>query len=138
MATPSPSSLPADTPKWTRKVSLTPDTRCRGLAVSLQGEKSGEAARLSVFVDDAQFVELRRAASVEELVQMRRRLRDPHQVARIFETRAQAEQHFVLAVGPLDGAAVQRVRWAALQAGLTVQVTLGDDYRGDPMKPGRP
>lgn len=118
--------------EWTRKVSLTPDTRCRGLAVQFTEAKGSPVARLSAFVDDAQFIEVARAASSRELLRLREKFKDPGSLGQIFETSAEGSEHFAFSFGPLSGAQLERVRWLLLDAGQEVQVTTGQDYQGAP------
>lgn len=118
--------------EWTRKVSLTPDTRCRGLAVQFTEGKGEPVARLSAFVDDAQFVEIARAGSSRELLQLREQFKDPESLGQIFETAAEGDKHFALSFGPLSGAQLEKVRWLLLDAGREAQVTTGEDYVGAP------
>ncbi len=118
--------------EWRRKVSLTPDTLCKGLAVQFIDGKGAPVARISAFVDDAQFIELARAATPRPLLDLQERLKDLSRLSRIHETRDEGERHFVLSLGPLGGKQLEKVRWQLLDQGQKVEITTGGDYVGEP------
>lgn len=118
--------------EWTRKVSLTADTLCKGLAVQFTEAGGGPVARISAFVDEAQFIELRRAATPRSLLELQGRLKDPARLSRIRETNDEGERRFVLSLGPLGGKQLEKVRWQLLDQGEKVEVTSGGDYVGEP------
>jgi hypothetical protein len=118
--------------QWERKVSLTPDTLCKGLAVQFTETTGESVARVSAFVDDAQFVELERAASPRLLLLAQENLKDPERLSRIHETTADGERHFVLSLGPLAGNQLEKVRWQLLDQERKFEITTGGDYVGEP------
>lgn len=116
---------------WKHAVSPTPDLMCKGLMIQLNigNEVVG---RLSAFVEPTHFVELKRAASVPELLKAAQRFDVSGIQPRIFETAAPGPGRFALALGPLDKTDAEGLRWQVLDHGLEANVALGLDFVGSP------
>lgn len=117
--------------EWQSPVPVSPTLLCRGLSLR---PKAGEVpfGVISVFLDDAYFVEIDRAATVAPLLTLGRRIDARGASLRVFETRRQQDAGFSLVLGPLEHGAAEKHRWTLLEAGLPARVTLGEDHVGEP------
>lgn len=112
--------------RYEGSVRLNPTVLCRGVGVLLGNEQQEHLGSLSLFVEDAQYVELGRG-SAAELASLRRTLSfadlspELHTIAGAAGTQA-------LVVGPLDLRAAERLRVALLERGRAATLTTGTDY----------
>lgn len=116
---------------WTHAVSPTPDTLCKGVAIQLNDGKE-TLGRLSVFVEPTHFVELARAVSSPELLAKLARFDVTGLEPRIRESSRGGGERFVLAIGPLDKADADALRWQVLDLGIDATVSHGLDFVGSP------
>lgn len=112
--------------RYKGSVRLNPTVLCRGVGVLLGNEKQEHLGSLSLFVEDAQYVELGRGTAAE-LAALRSTLSfadlspELHTIAGAAGTRA-------LVVGPLDLRAAERLRVALLERGRPATLSTGTDY----------
>jgi hypothetical protein len=116
---------------WKHAVSPTPELMCKGLAVALS-DGTETLGRLSVFIEPTHFVELRRAASVPELLKSLQRFDVSGLQPRLHETSQLGSKRFVLLLGPLDKSDAEALRWQVLDHGIEANVSLGLDFIGSP------
>jgi hypothetical protein len=114
--------------RWTSPVAVTPTSLCKGYAVKLESEKGDLFGSVSLFLDDAHFVELARAADPAELRAHRERLVLDGLDARILETRASGDERFALAFGPYDRPTAESLRWQLLEQHQAATSTFGEDH----------
>jgi hypothetical protein len=117
---------------WSSSIAVSSEILCRGVAARLTQEGSEPLGRVSLFFDDAQFVELTRAASVAELVAEQGRISVEGAGLSIYETSAAGAGHFALVLGPTDRARAETVRWQLLDQKLEAKLTFGEDHKGRP------
>lgn len=104
---------------------------CKGLAVQL-ADASDVLARVSVFVEQAHFVELSRAAAVPALLATQARFDVSGIAPRIYETSSPNAGRFALVVGPIDKSEADVLRWQALDHGIEAKISHGLDFVGAP------
>jgi hypothetical protein len=124
---------------WAHPVVVQPDVLCRGLAVkpvTVVGATKEPYGGLSIFLDDAHYVELGRGAKVSDLVALEQGFIFEDERARIFETTSTGSDRFAVIIGPLDKAQAERLRWLVLDQGRAARLTVGSDLVGEP-RPGR-
>lgn len=117
---------------WSSSIAVSSEILCRGVAARLAKDGGDPLGRVSVFFDDAQFVELKRAASVPELVLEQSRINVEGGSLSIYETSAAGPERFALVLGPTDRARAEAVRWQLLDQRLDGKLTFGDDHKGRP------
>jgi hypothetical protein len=117
---------------WRSPVQISPTVLCKGLSLRPQNTKEEVLGVVSVFLEDAHFVELRRDASVEALRAHRKRFVLSDVPATLFETSAHGDRKFALVLGPLDKPATERLRWSVLQGGEDARLSVGEDFVGEP------
>lgn len=117
--------------RWHGGVRIGPPVLCSGVGVSLEDTAGKSLGRLSLFFDDAHYVELRRG-TLDALEAYRGELAIAGAVPRLFETSRGGPERFALVVGPLDEPRAERLRWSLLEQGVDARVELGGDYVGDP------
>lgn len=117
--------------EWQSPVPVSPTLLCRGLSLR---PKAGEVpfGVISVFLDDAYFVEIDRAVAVAPLLTLGQRIDARGAALRVFETRRQQDRGFSLVLGPMEHGVAEKHRWTLLEAGLPARVTLGEDHVGEP------
>ncbi len=118
--------------EWQSPVPVSPTVLCRGLSVKPKNKKDEAFGTVSLFLDDAHFVEAARGGQVAALSQIAGRVRAEHLKAKIFQTRRGGDQRFALVYGPMSQSEAEKLRWVLLEGGLSARVTLGDDHEGDP------
>lgn len=118
--------------EWKSPVQINPTVLCRGLSLKAKTAKDEALGVVSVFLEDAHYVELGRAASVAALVEARKRFVLADVTAKLFETKAAGEQKFSLVLGPMDKPNAERLRWAVLEQGRDARLSIGEDFVGDP------
>ncbi len=118
--------------EWQSPVPVSPTVLCRGLSVKPKNKKDEAFGAVSLFLDDAHFVEAARSAQVAALSQVADRIRAEHLKSKIFQTRRGGDQRFALVYGPMPQGDAEKLRWVLLEGGLKARVTLGDDHEGDP------
>jgi len=116
---------------WKHAVSPTPDVMCKGLAVQLN-DPTDLLARVSIFVEQAHFVELSRAAAVPVLLATQARFDVSGIAPHIYETSSPGAARFALVVGPVDKSEADTLRWQALDHGIEAKISHGLDYLGKP------
>ncbi len=120
--------------RWLQPLALTPKSLCSGYHVELVSDDRGEVfGTLSVFVDDAHYVELQRAETTASLRELRGRVEVTGTAVHLFETRAGGDRRFVLAVGPFNRKFAEQLRWGLLEQELPAVTSLGLDLVGEPL-----
>lgn len=119
---------------WRRPVALGAEILCSGLYVAFQDEKGEPVGSLSAFLDDAQFVEVKRGPTPAPLATLARALGSATVRPLVHETTATGDRRFALVIGPLGVDAANRVRWQLLDKGYTPTFTTGSDL----LAPARP
>jgi hypothetical protein len=118
--------------RYKGSVRLNPTVLCRGVGVLLGNEKEEHLGSLSLFVEDAQYVELGRG-SVAELTTLRSELAfadvtpELHALAGSPGSPGSPGTQ-ALTVGPLDLRAAERLRVALLERGRAATSSTGADY----------
>jgi len=118
--------------EWRSPVQINPTTLCRGLSLKAKTPKDEALGVVSVFLDDAHWVELRRAGGVADLLAHRKRFVLGNVSARLFETRGAGDARFALVLGPVDKPTAERLRWSLLEKGEEARLTVGEDHLGEP------
>lgn len=118
--------------EWRSPVQINPTVLCRGLSLKPKTPKDEALGVVSVFLEDAHWVELGRAASVAELSELRKRFTLADVGAKLFETRAAGARKFSLVLGPVDKPSAERLRWAVLEKGQEARLSVGEDHQGEP------
>ena len=118
--------------RWLSPVPINATVLCKGLFVKPKSEAGDTLGVVSVFLDDAHFVELLRSDRVDELVSYRTRFQLSDVSPKIFETRGSGKERFALVLGPLDQPSAERLRWAVLEKGRSARIVEGIDHVGDP------
>lgn len=119
---------------WTMPVALTPKALCSGYTVELRNEAKEELfGTLSLFVDDAHYVEIARARGTAPLRDLRKRLVLDGVRVQLFETTAEGDRRFVLTTGPHNRTTAKALRWQLLEQDQKPAVEVGLDYVGDPL-----
>lgn len=91
-----------------------------------------QIGRVSAFFDDTYYIELGRAATVADTLELQLRYRFEGGEPEIYETSAPAERRFALVVGPVTRDAAERIRWQLLEQATETTITFGDDLVGRP------
>lgn len=118
--------------EWRSPVQLNATVMCRGLSLKPKTPKDESLGVVSVFLDDAHYVELLRAGSVSPLLAARRRFELGDVPAKLFETTAAGDQKFSLVLGPTDKPSAERLRWSVLEKGHDARLVIGEDHLGSP------
>jgi hypothetical protein len=118
--------------RWQSPVPINATVLCKGLFVKPKNDAGDTLGVVSVFLDDAHFVELMRSERVEELVHYRRRFQLSDVPPKIYETTKTGNQRFALVLGPIDQPSAERLRWAVLEKGGSARLVEGADHTGDP------
>jgi hypothetical protein len=118
--------------RWQSPVPINATVLCKGLFVKPKNDAGDTLGVVSVFLDDAHFVELMRSEKVEELVHYRRRFQLSDVSPKIYETTKTRNQRFALVLGPIDQPSAERLRWAVLEKGGSAHLVEGVDHLGDP------
>jgi hypothetical protein len=116
--------------RWRDSVRLGRAALCRGVGALIANEKQEHLGSLSLFLDDAHYVELGRAADVEALRERRASIEFGDVIPEIVETTRAAGERYALTIGPLDKATAERLRWELLERSRAARVVLGEDYAG--------
>lgn len=116
---------------WTGPLGLSGKGLCNGQLVEPAQPGGDKLGTISLFADDATYVEVGRAATTKELEALRERFQTPLEV-KLFETSKGGSEKYALGFGPVGNAEAERIRWAVNDAGGTASVTLGADFVGAP------
>ncbi len=119
--------------RWRDSVRIGPNVLCRGVGVLMASEKE-DLGSLSLFLEDAHFVEIARDASAAALKDLRGRFSFADVAPSMVETTAKGAERFALVVGPLDKATAERLRWALAERGTDARPTVGADHVGAPQR----
>jgi hypothetical protein len=119
--------------RWREAVRVGPTVLCHGAGALLANDRA-DLGSLSITLEPAHWVEIERAGATGPLRALRRRLELADVDPVLVETTSPGAARFALAVGPLDADVAERLRWALLDHGLDVRVTLGADHQGAPQK----
>ncbi len=120
--------------RWTMPVALTPKSLCSGYNVKLYNDDKGESfGSLSLFLDDAHYVEISRGLTTGALRELRKRLVLRGLTAQLFEIRGRAAAKFVLTAGPFNRKTAEALRWQLLEQKLPATTTLGLEHVGEPL-----
>lgn len=117
---------------WKHPVVTNPTLLCRGLTVSPKLKGGESIGSLSVFLEDAHFVEIARSGEVGPLDSLGQRIAFADVTPKVYETTKPEGARFALVVGPLDKPTAERLRWKLLEANVEAGITLGDDHKGAP------
>jgi hypothetical protein len=112
--------------RYKGSVRLNPTVLCRGVGVLLGNDEEEHLGSLSLFVEDAQYVELARG-SVAELGALRSGLSFADVTPELHALAGASGAH-ALVVGPLDRRAAERLRVALLERGRAAILSTGTDY----------
>lgn len=124
--------------EWAMPIECNPLVLCNGIAVRPKLSDGNAAGSLSLFLDDAYFVELGRSASASELLNAIRQLPLSGVSPQVYETDAPGKEHYAIGLGPFDKHAAEILRWSALEHGTNAKLVLGFDYRGASTRPPQP
>ncbi|MFS8071052.1 MAG: hypothetical protein ACMG6S_32185, partial [Byssovorax sp.] len=116
--------------RWRDGVRLGPTALCRGVGALLANEKQEHLGSVSLFLDDAHYVELARAADLESLRKRRAELEFNDVTPQLIETTRTGAERYALTVGPLSRPSAERLRWELLERSRSARVLLGEDYTG--------
>ncbi len=120
--------------RWTQPVALTAKALCNGYRVELVNDAKEEVfGTMSLFLDDAHYVEIARAEKTATLRELVERLTVRGAPLQLFETAAPGDRRFVLSSGPLHRGVAEDIRWRLLEAGLTPKMSVGSDFVGEPL-----
>lgn len=114
---------------WRSALRLNANMFCRGVGVVVEDAKGEHMGGLSLFVEDAFYVEIARAPTLEALSTHRRRLTFADVVP---STVASKSGGHVLVVGPVSKPIAEKLRAALLSVGETAGITMGGDHAGLP------
>lgn len=118
--------------RWIMPVALTPRSLCHGYSVQFRDEgKDAVFGTMSLFIDDAHYVELTRGARTDALYAYRARLTSEVPL-QLQETSKRGDERFVLSAGPYDRPTAEKLRWQLLEQNETAVTTVGTDYIGTP------
>ncbi len=112
---------------WRSALRLGPNMFCRGIGVVIEDPNGEHLGGLSLFVEDAFYVEIARAPSLVALADRRSQLVFADVVPSAFESKSGGH---VLVVGPLAKPIAERLRGLLLSAGEEAGITMGNDYKG--------
>lgn len=115
---------------WSGPLGLSTKGLCNGQLVEPAQAGGDKLGTVSLFADDATYVEVGRAATTQELDALRARFETPLDL-KLFETVTTGAGKFALAFGPLSNAEADRIRWAVNDGGGQASVSLGADYVGN-------
>lgn len=115
---------------WSGPLGLSAKGLCNGQLVEPAQAGGDKLGTVSLFADDATYVEVGRAATTQEVDALRARFETPLDL-RLFETVTAGPGKFALAFGPFGAAEAERVRWAVNDGGGQATVSLGADYVGN-------
>ncbi len=125
-----PQATPAH---WTMPVALTATSLCRGYSVRFQNADKEVFGVMSLFMDDAHYVELLRAPEPAPLRAYYKRLKLSGLTVAMQKTSKKAGAQFVLTAGPFDRSTAEKLRWQLLEQKQTASVTVGADFIGEPL-----
>ncbi len=117
---------------WQSAVHVGPETLCRGVAARLTTPTGEAIGRVSVFFDDAYFVELARAATVTALLEKQEQFLFDGGAPALYETSADGNRRFALVLGPTTRRQAEKLRWQLLDQDFDAPITFGEDHRGRP------
>lgn len=119
---------------WSGPLGLSTKGLCNGQLVEPAQAGGDKLGTVSLFADDATYVEVGRAATTQEVDALRARFDTPLEL-RLFETQTPGPGKFALAFGPLGTAEAERIRWAVNDGGGQAVVSLGADFVGNARPP---
>jgi hypothetical protein len=122
--------------RWFAPVALTPYSLCQGYVLELKTEtEKGDHifGNMSLFIDDAYYVELARSSETGTLRDYRKRLQLDGLRVQLQQVRGDAGAGFVLAAGPFDRRTADQLRWQLLEQKQEAQTTVGADFTGAPL-----
>jgi hypothetical protein len=120
---------------WSKPVDTNPTVLCNGIAVKPKLPDGELVGSVSIFLDDAYYVELGRAPRTQALLDATSQLKFAGGSPLLYETTAAANGRFAMSLGPFDRATADSVRWAVLHQGGDAKIVLGFDYRGTAARP---
>lgn len=118
--------------RWSQVVGVTPRALCRGYPVRLTTDDGKAFGQLSLFIDDAHFVELARASAPADLREHAARFALDGVDVAVQETNRPDQGRFVLTSGPYDKPTAEKLRWQLLEQKQPGTVSIGLDYVGAP------
>jgi hypothetical protein len=116
--------------EWRYPVESSVAVLCNGLAVKLKLPDGEIVGSLSMFLDDAYYVELGRGKLPSELTRRLSTLQFKGASPNLFETDAVESNRYALSIGPVDKATAEAAKWSVLRQGGDAKIVLGFDYRG--------
>lgn len=119
---------------WRSGIKIGPNVLCRGVGVVIKSDKDEHLGGLSLFLEDAHYVELARSADRAALLEHRARLRFADVIPSLVETSKGGGERFALVVGPLDRGAAERLAQRLAEKGEPATPSFGADLVGSPEK----
>lgn len=116
--------------RWSQVLGVTPRALCRGYPIRLTTADEKAFGQLSLFIDDAHFVELARASTPAELREHAARFTLEGLTLAVQETERADHGRFVLTSGPYDKPTAEKLRWQLLEQKQPGTVSIGLDYVG--------
>ena len=116
--------------RWTTPIAVNPEVLCRGIVARPQLETGAVLGTASIFLDETHYVELARASTVATLRSTASQFEISTLPVAVYETASTQQDHFALALGPLDQEASERLRATVLSSGGDAKLTLGGDFLG--------
>ena len=123
---------------WSYPIENNATVLCNGIAVKVKLPDGEVVGSLSMFLDDAYYVELGRGKSLIELGQRVAKLRFEDIRPQIYETAGSVNERFAVTIGPMGKAAAEAARYAAFVQGFEARVVNGFDYRGNALGVPKP
>lgn len=115
---------------WRSGIKIGPNVLCRGVGVVIKNDKDEHLGGLSLFLEDAHYVELARSAERATLLERRAQLRFADVIPSLVETSKGGAERFALVVGPLDKGAADRLAQRLAEKGAPATRSFGADFVG--------
>lgn len=117
--------------QWSGPLGLSGKGLCNGQLVEPAQAGGDKLGTVSLFADDASYVEVGRAATSTDAEAMRARF-DTALPMKLFETSSEGPARFAVVFGPASVQEAERIRWAVNDGGGRAVVSLGADFVGAP------
>jgi len=120
--------------EWSFPIQSNPTVLCNGISVKAKLPDGEPVGSLSMFLDDAYYVELGRSNSMRELGQRVLVHKFVGMGPQIYETESSGQGRFAVTVGPMSQTLAEATRWAVLARGADAKLVFGFDYRGNALR----
>ncbi|MFO0616327.1 MAG: hypothetical protein U0414_27290 [Polyangiaceae bacterium] len=117
--------------QWSGPLGLSAKGLCNGQLVEPTQPGGDKLGTISLFADDATYVEVGRAATSTDAEAIGAAFDTPLPL-RLFESSRLGPEKFVVAFGPVTVVEAERIRWAVNDGGGHATVSLGADFLGAP------